>query len=107
MAKSRQQDGTGWHFPAPLEIIKCKEGNKEFLKERPNRKGGRLVLICEYPLTVHADGLDVGPDDPRIVWRLAKRAARDFLRNSWITSAVVTATTQAGARQTVRVYGKY
>ena len=25
---------SGWQFPKALEIIKCKEGNKEFMKER-------------------------------------------------------------------------
>lgn len=100
MAKENRQDGGGWHFPVPLEIIKCKEGNKEFLKERRNSGGGRLVLICEYPLSEVAEF----GDDARIVWRLAKRAARDFLRNSWITAAVVKAETKETA---VRVYGKY
>ena len=28
----------GWQFPKPLEIIKCREGNKEFMKERPARR---------------------------------------------------------------------
>ncbi|MFQ9555796.1 MAG: hypothetical protein ACLR1P_07525 [Oscillospiraceae bacterium] len=28
---------SGWQFPKALEIIKCKEGNKEFMKERPAR----------------------------------------------------------------------
>lgn len=28
---------SGWQFPKALEIIKCKEGNKEFMKERPDR----------------------------------------------------------------------
>lgn len=101
MAKGNRQDGGGWHFPAPLEIVKCKEGNKEFMKERRNSGGGRLVLVCEYPLSAVAE---FGDDDARIVWRLAKRAARDFLRNSWITAAVV----KAEAKETaVRVYGKY
>ena len=101
MAKGQKQDGGGWHFPAPLEIIKCKEGNKEFIKERTDRGGGRRLLICEYPLSAVAE---FGGDDARIVWRLAKRAARDFLRNSWITAAVV----KAEAKETaVRVYGKY
>lgn len=43
-------------------------------------------------------------DDARVIWRLAKRAARDFLRNSWITAAVVKAIPKENA---VRVYGKY
>lgn len=25
---------SGWQFPKALEIIKCKEGNKEFIVER-------------------------------------------------------------------------
>ena len=29
---------SGWQFPKALEIIKCKEGNKEFMKERPARR---------------------------------------------------------------------
>lgn len=36
MAKEKKQDG-GWQFPKALEIVKCKEGNKEFMKERPAR----------------------------------------------------------------------
>ena len=38
---------SGWQFPKALEIIKCKEGNKEFMKERPARRPfGNTVLIC-------------------------------------------------------------
>ena len=36
MAKEKKQD-SGWQFPKGLEIVKCKEGNKEFMKERPAR----------------------------------------------------------------------
>lgn len=100
MAKQDKQGG-GWAFPAPLEIIKCKEGNKEYMKERRNRKGGRLMLVCEYPLS-EADSF--GGDEARVIWRLAKKAARDFLRVSWITTAVVRAFPKENA---VRVYGKY
>lgn len=50
MAKEKKQD-SGWQFPKALEIVKCKEGNKEFMKERPARRPfGNTVLICEYPL---------------------------------------------------------
>lgn len=103
MAKQKQDkpNGGGWHFPAALEIIKCKEGNKEFIKERTDRGGGRRVLICEYPLSAVAEFDD---EDARVLWRLAKRSARDFLRNSWITAAVVKAIPKENA---VRVYGKY
>ena len=39
MSKQKQdKQGGGWQFPRPLEIIKCKEGNKEYMKERPARK---------------------------------------------------------------------
>lgn len=51
---------SGWQFPKALEIIKCKEGNKEFIKERPARRPfGNTVLICEYPIddTPETDGL--------------------------------------------------
>lgn len=101
MEKRKKQDSGDWQFPAPLEIIKCKEGNKAFIKERPDRGGGRRVLICEYSLLVVAFD---GGDDGRKVWRLAKRAARDFLRNSWLNAAVVKAIPKENA---VRVYGKY
>ena len=30
-----KENKSGWQFPKALEIIKCKEGNKEFMKERP------------------------------------------------------------------------
>jgi hypothetical protein len=50
MTKEKKQDG-GWQFPKALEIVKCKEGNKEFMKERSARRPfGNTVLICEYPL---------------------------------------------------------
>lgn len=89
MAKEKKQDG-GWQFPKALEIIKCKEGNKEFMKERPARRPfGNTVLVCEYPLD--GDAMQE-PNARMITWRLAKRAARDFLRVSFMTSAIVTAT---------------
>ena len=70
-----------------LEIIKCSEGNKEFLKERKARSPlGKLVLICEYPISAPAPG---EPDESPIVWKLAKRAARDYLRVSIAPSAIV------------------
>lgn len=100
MAKQDKR-GDGWEFPRPLEILKCKEGNKEYMKERRNRPGGRLMLVCEYPLSA-VDSF--GDDDARLIWRLAKKAARDFLRVSWINAAVVKAFPKEKA---VRVYGKY
>ena len=29
-----KENKSGWQFPKALEIIKCKEGNKEFMFER-------------------------------------------------------------------------
>ncbi|MFR1508924.1 MAG: hypothetical protein ACLSUX_09545, partial [Christensenellales bacterium] len=73
MAKEKKQD-SGWQFPKALEIVKCKEGNKEFMKERPARRPfGNTVLICEYPLD--GDAMQE-PNARMITWRLAKRAAR-------------------------------
>ncbi len=70
-----------------LEIIKCTEGNKSFLKERkPRSPLGKLILICEYPISAPAPG---EPDEAPIAWKLAKRAARDFLRMSNAPAAIV------------------
>ena len=71
MSKQKQdKQGGGWQFPRPLEIIKCKEGNKEYMKERPARKPyGRIVKVCEFSLEAVAE---FGDDDARAVWRLAK-----------------------------------
>ncbi len=94
----------GWPFPKALEIIKCREGNKEFMKERPARRPfGNTVLICEYPIDAEAAA---EPEGNRITWRLAKRAARDFLRVSFVPSAIASASTHGG-KFAVRVYGKY
>lgn len=58
MAKEKKQD-CGWQFPKALEIVKCKEGNKEFMKERPARRPfGNTVLICEYPLDGDFNAID-------------------------------------------------
>ena len=105
MAKHEQERSGGWQFPKALEIIKCKEGNKEFIKERPARRPfGRIVKVCEYSL----DGVaEFGEDDAKTVWRLAKRAARDFLRATWMGAAIVTATKTDKVQATVIVYGKY
>lgn len=85
-----KENKSGWQFPKALEIIKCKEGNKEFMKERPARRPfGNTVLICEYPID---DTAAEEPNAKLITWRLAKRAARDFLRVSFMPSAIVSAT---------------
>lgn len=82
----------------------CKEGNKEFMKERTARRPfGNTVLICEYPID---DTAAEEPNAKLITWRLAKRAARDFLRVSFMPSAIVSAATHGG-KTAVRVYGKY
>lgn len=95
---------SGWQFQKALEIIKCKEGNKEFMKERPARRPfGNTVLICEYPID---DTAAEEPNAKLITWRLAKRAARDFLRVSFMPSAIVSAAAHGG-KTAVRVYGKY
>jgi hypothetical protein len=86
---------SGWQFPKALEIIKCKEGNKEFMKERPARRPfGNTVLICEYPID---DTAAEEPNAKLITWRLAKRAARDFLRVSFMPSAIVSAAARYSA----------
>lgn len=96
MAKQDKQKGGGWAFPAPLEIIKCKEGNKEFLKERRARKYcGSLFRVCEFNLEA------AGDDYARLVWKMAKKAARDFLRLTWNTTSIVKAEPKEHA---VRVY---
>ena len=98
------KQSNGWQFTKSLEIIKCREGDKEFMKERRARRPfGRTVLICEYPIEAEAAA---EPDGNMITWRLAKRAARDFLRVSFMPSAIVQAITRDG-KTTVRVYGKY
>lgn len=99
-----KEKNNGWQFPKPLEIIKCKEGNKEFMKERPARRPfGNTVLVCEYLIDTEAAR---EPNGNMITWRLAKRAARDFLRVSVMPSAIVSANTQNG-KTVIRVYGKY
>ena len=37
-----KENKSGWQFPKALEIIKCKEGNKEFIKERPTSSRRRV-----------------------------------------------------------------
>lgn len=82
----RKEAGQRLAVPKAAEIVKCKEGDKEFMKERPARRPfGNTVLICEYPLD--GDAMQE-PNARMITWRLAKRAARDFLRVSFMTSAI-------------------
>lgn len=52
-----KENKSGWQFPKALEIIKCKEGNKEFMKERPARRPfGNTVLICAISDRRHGGG---------------------------------------------------
>lgn len=107
MANSKQDtnNADGWKFPKALEIIKCKEGSKEFMRERPARKPfGRLMKVCEFSIEAVAE---FGESDARAVWKLAKRTARDFLRLSWMEAAIVTATKTDKPERVVIVYGKY
>lgn len=64
---------SGWQFPKALEIIKCKEGNKEFMKERPARRPfGNTVLICEYPID------DTAAEEPRSMADMLTKAPTRF-----------------------------
>ena len=74
---------SGWQFPKALEIIKCKEGNKEFMKERPARRPfGNTVLICEYPID------DTAAEEPN-------------------AKLIIVSAATHGGKTAVRVYGKY
>lgn len=102
-----KENKVGGSIRKPLEIIKCKEGRKEFMKERPARRPfGNTVLVCEYPIS--PDALEE-PEGLGITWRLAKRAARDFLRVSIMQSAIVTVTAkhETDYDLVIRVFGKY
>lgn len=64
---------SGWQFPKALEIIKCKEGNKEFMKERPARRPfGNTVLICEYLID------DTAAEEPRSMADMLTKAPTRF-----------------------------
>ena len=68
---------SGWQFPKALEIIKCKEGNKEFMKERPARRPfGNTVLICEYPID------DTAAEEPRFLYAFGYRIGGDAWREN-------------------------
>ena len=41
-----KENKSGWQFPKALEIIKCKEGSKEFMKERPARRPFGNTVLC-------------------------------------------------------------
>lgn len=107
MSKQKQdKQGGGWQFPRPLEIIKCKEGNKEYMKERPRRASltegssrcANSALKPSQSLATTTRGRCGG-------WQSGRR--RDFLRVSWINTAIVTAAKTDRPYMAVIVYGKY
>ena len=105
---TKQEAASGWKFPKELEIIKCREGNKEFLKERTNKRSGsdHYFLVAEFPLYA-----PIEEEKVRKTWKLAKRLARDFLRSEYISAAIVTHTPPSKntgrTRDYICVYGKY
>lgn len=109
MAKQKHEAASGWQFPKELEIIKCREGNKEFMKERANKRNGRdqYTLVAEFPLYAKK------PDEAtaRRIWRLAKRLARDFLRTDFFDAAIVShmppSENRGRAYDCVCVYSKF
>ena len=54
---------SGWQFPKALEIIKCKEGNKEFMKERREREARDRFTFTEPEQC----SLNVDPDTGEVV----------------------------------------
>lgn len=108
MAKQKQEAAGGLQFPKELEIIKCREGNKEFMKERANRRSGndRYFLVAEFPVCA-----PIEEEKIRKTWRLAKRLARDYLRTEWINAAIVThappSKNTGRINDYICVYGKY
>ena len=89
-----KENKSGWQFPKALEIIKCKEGNKEFIKERPARRPfGNTVLICEYPID------DTAVEEPN-----AKLIFHFVFRSRVYRYSIAVA---AYRMHQLRVYGKY
>lgn len=61
---------SGWQFPKALEIIKCKEGNKEFMKERPASEKERREREARDRFTFTEPeqcSLNVDPDTGEVV----------------------------------------
>lgn len=98
---AQDKNGKGWSFPKDTEIFKCRDGRKEFMRERnASMRGGDYRLIAEFP--VYASG-----ENKRTAWKLAKRVARDHLRNSWMQAALVTYVPRdTYGRESVKVYEK-
>lgn len=97
-----KQKGSRWSFPKDTEIFKCREGNKEFLRERTSglHKSSNYQLVAEFPV--------YDSDDSRkTAWKMAKRVARDFLRTTWAKYALICYTERdTYQRKTVKVYQK-
>lgn len=75
-----KENKSGWQFPKALEIIKCKEGNKEFMKERPARRPfGNTVLICEYPIDIPTSPY---PDGDKGVLACPNCGSGEYLHNA-------------------------
>jgi len=94
----------GFNFPKDTEIFKCREGRKEFIRERPEKRQAKsqYKLVAEFPLNDNYE-----EQDARMIWRMAKQTARDFLRNSWLEAAIVTHIRKdAYGREIIAVYGK-
>lgn len=72
-------------IPAALEIVRCNEGGKEFIKEKGYKhdNNARYMLVAEFPLNSSMN------EELSTMKRLAKRFARDFLRTTRATAAVV------------------
>jgi len=98
-----------WEFPKELEIIKCREGSKEFMKERANKRSGRdqYAIIAEFPLFWKT------PDESeaRKIWNLARRVAHDFLKTDSMPAAIIThlppSESTGRTFDCVCVYGKF
>ena len=59
-----KENKSGWQFPKALEIIKCKEGNKEFMKERPARRPAATARGFSRTNTVERDQHGAGQHKP-------------------------------------------
>lgn len=100
------QAGRRLAVPTPARNYQVQRGQQRIHEGTPpaRKPYGRIVKVCEFSLEAVAE---FGDDDARAVWRLAKRAARDFLRVSWINTAIVTTAKTDRPYMAVIVYGKY
>ena len=99
-----KQKNEAMHIPAALEIVRCNEGGKEFIKEKGYKRehNARYVLIAEFPLHFSTN------EEISAMKRLAKRFARDYLRTTRATAAVVMWNAcGSGGRKCLQVMDKY